>query len=730
MLRRTFLKQTALGLGSLAVISPFPIFKNAIGQETDPIERAKRSRVFVLEHGAFWNVQKVVEILVKANANAIRCDVGIYGGLVTMYPSKYLPPHPELGNKDQLRDLVAECKKYSIRVFPYNAFYHSMSPQTRERFPGWAMRNSDGSDMDYACQNNPHFVQTFCNACKEIVQNYDVAGMYFDGPGELQKYQTETGFVKHPYCHCEYCQKVFKQKFGSVMPSGSDLEYDPVFRNQMLEVHIHGMEFIMAETSKAIKSVRNIPVLMNACDPVRRFIRHRSMQYTDGALMAEIHRTCTYMEALTRTKVGTAFRKAAWCYCPIGPHEGLVSYDDLETKIFGLTQLAHGATPIIETLQSYLYDTTGLASIKELFTHMQRNEELYTSFTPVPHVALLISTVTAQRFSSYEQKNRSGHWDNSYFCGAFTALTHAHQQFNVLLDQDINSNDLEKYRVLFLPNITCLSDAQIEAIKKFVQNGGGLIATHHTSLFDENGKQRNDFALKDLFNASYQSDQNPKSGRFGDGDPYLYIDKEHSLFAGIPQGKFIYCERQTFPVVTTLEGGEAIAQMYLQNVGETFNPIQFSEASYAGIIVSTYGKGRILYIAPPLDLIYRQREFRLVRQLISDAVDWVTFDQSPVKIHAPICVTANITENKTQRALHLINYTGNRQENLKAKVEWVAPLRNLEISFMQIDGKKLTKASLLVQNRQVPFTSNNGYDFINLPNLEEYEALLLDYMLV
>ena len=53
--------------------------------------------------------------------------------------------------------------------------------------------------------------------------------------------------------------------------------------------------------------------------------------------------------------------------------------------------------------------------------------------------------------------------------------------------------------LLILPNVGALSDAQAAAIRRFVERGGSLIATGATSLYNEWGDARPDFALADLF---------------------------------------------------------------------------------------------------------------------------------------------------------------------------------------------------------------------------------------
>ena len=55
--------------------------------------------------------------------------------------------------------------------------------------------------------------------------------------------------------------------------------------------------------------------------------------------------------------------------------------------------------------------------------------------------------------------------------------------------------------LLVLPNLGAMSDAQVASVRRFVERGGGLLATGESSLFNEWGDPRPDFALADLFGA-------------------------------------------------------------------------------------------------------------------------------------------------------------------------------------------------------------------------------------
>jgi len=56
------------------------------------------------------------------------------------------------------------------------------------------------------------------------------------------------------------------------------------------------------------------------------------------------------------------------------------------------------------------------------------------------------------------------------------------------------------FKILFLPEILALSDAEAQAIRDFVSAGGTVVADRMPGTFDEHGKQRPDPVLADLFN--------------------------------------------------------------------------------------------------------------------------------------------------------------------------------------------------------------------------------------
>lgn len=89
------------------------------------------------------------------------------------------------------------------------------------------------------------------------------------------------------------------------------------------------------------------------------------------------------------------------------------------------------------------------------------------------------------------------------------ALIQAKVPFDIVFDEHLK--DLSKYRVLVLADQECLDDNQMELIRKYVQQGGGLVATGQSSLYTERRLRRPDFGLKDLFKVSAAPWRGPRA---------------------------------------------------------------------------------------------------------------------------------------------------------------------------------------------------------------------------
>lgn len=128
---------------------------------------------------------------------------------------------------------------------------------------------------------------------------------------------------------------------------------------------------------------------------------------------------------------------------------------------------------------------------KAYIQFFQKNFDLYRDVENVADVALLYSEPSMA-------------WNNEgppvSFMLASQMLIQSRVPFDIVFDEHLQG--LSKYKVLFLADQECLSDRQLEQIRSFVRNGGGLVATEDTSLYNEQRRRRADFGLRDCFGIS------------------------------------------------------------------------------------------------------------------------------------------------------------------------------------------------------------------------------------
>ncbi len=90
--------------------------------------------------------------------------------------------------------------------------------------------------------------------------------------------------------------------------------------------------------------------------------------------------------------------------------------------------------------------------------------------------------------------------------------------FDIIFDQ--NLGDLSKYRAVILAEQESLSDRALDQIREYVRAGGGLLATGHTSLYNDWRRRRNDYGLADVLGVHVSTGRGlplEKRGPYGRG---------------------------------------------------------------------------------------------------------------------------------------------------------------------------------------------------------------------
>jgi len=120
------------------------------------------------------------------------------------------------------------------------------------------------------------------------------------------------------------------------------------------------------------------------------------------------------------------------------------------------------------------------------------NESILVNREPVASVGVLWS----QRNTDFFGRDQAGDLVDAPYTGIMHALVRARIPY-LPVHADELAGTAGRFSVLILPNVGGLSDEQCESIRAFVRNGGSLLATGASSLYNEWGDARPDYTLAD-----------------------------------------------------------------------------------------------------------------------------------------------------------------------------------------------------------------------------------------
>lgn len=303
--------------------------------------------------------------------------------------------------------------------------------------------------------------------------------------------------------------------------------------------------------------------------------------------------------------------------------------------------------------------------------------------------------------------------------GVFRAMTEEQLPMDFITAQDIDEEErLNLYKILILPNVACLSDLQAQKIRRFVERGGGLVALHESSLYDEYGSRRDDFALADVFGASFKrvrdhmgflphyrnfviaallpheitdDESIEQDFRMDRGEDRPEVLGRTMSYVGLMSEVSSKADATTAAFISSIGDPGGINSQGLDRdaLGKVFETGQAPEAQAPLLLTRRHGKGRVVYLAGDLGQSYFVTPFPAQRKLLTNSARWVARDRQPtVEIDAPLCVLSNVFEQKAENrtVVHLLNqFNSAAGRSLPAGSpsarEEVVPLHGIRVTF-------------------------------------------------
>jgi len=284
---------------------------------------------------------------------------------------------------------------------------------------------------------------------------------------------------------------------------------------------------------------------------------------------------------------------------------------------------------------------------------IKAREPWWVKSEPVPYIGIVASEQTAAYFAGATLPHYLSH-----VLGAFRAVFEAHLPVRVLTESDLENGTLGGVRVIVLPNTKVLSDRAGEVVRRFVQKGGGLVATFETGLCDAELNARPNFPLADLFNADYDSTQTV-SGR--EQNLNVTITGEHPVISDpaiLAKLDTSWRPKEVGPPVLDLLAGAAkvVPRADAKVVAEWSLPVAGTH-KWPAVILSEVGAGRVVYLPAAFDKGYFFYPDEYMRHLIVNACHWAANTPPPLSVGAPLMLATTFRRQPEQHraVVHLLN---------------------------------------------------------------------------
>ncbi len=585
--------------------------------------------------------------LVEMKANALMVFTMSISGYM-FYDSKVGERHPTL-HYDYLREMVRLGHERGIAMELYVPTI--WADRLIQKNPSWGVRNPDGtlytgSYGGYHPDPNSPAADWFVEVIRELIPAYHGQAFFADGLSFLR------------YGQSEYTVKKFREEMGRPYPRS--LEEDPDWR-ATLRWEVAQIEKFWRKLRDAVKQQDpRVEVTFNGPGP--------NIQMPGQTGYRKFVPTPPSLNQLTDyvfTEAGSTGEFATWTRGVAWPKPFKVTFLNRHSVLdpFGADEIrARIGRTLAAGGQPYRYDRTSVngdpnehftRSWAVIFDEVMRKEPYVKGAEPVPYVAVLTSEPTML----YRGRSDASSHANELIA-ALKVLDALHIQHDVVADWNLRAEVLKPYQLLILPNAACMSDAQVQAVRDWVAQGGSLLATAESSLMDEHCAPRPDFALGDVFGVRVDE---PVSNAVQEADrkgpTYIHPGMDrHTLLEGLPGTELI------FP-------GDAVAarpregRPLARQISDAGTPMHapWRPTERAAIHLNGFGKGRAVWVAASLfarsrhhDLVFGVRwTDGLIRNLVRALAP-----EAPWQLEASERIWAGLNRQQDERrhVLHLVNW--------------------------------------------------------------------------
>lgn len=442
---------------------------------------------------------------------------------VTYYNTKIGKRHPGL-HTDWVEQISHLLRKKNIEFTAYYCLeYDNHAVITH---PEWSILCKDNSPL--TCSYSKARWKMPCyetgyrgyalDQIEEIVSNYHPDSLFLDIFGKS-------------LCYCKTCKEKFVNEYGFELPES---EEDLIKNNKAVTSFLDDCaKHMLEDILKRVKAIHPlIKVTINFSSLYKKEIRDLlDYQFTEpwaGNWLSAAYGRDTAVNQ----------------YPQLGPGDVSEVYNYRNDSIYKLET----AKIVANGCRSFLYSGSqhpdGTLEHEEsrrvgkAYEDIKKYERFLENRTVIADICIIQSdyneTLRSKEAIAANAITRvkEGSMHREAILGAMKICDYSKYSWQVLPEEQIQEKTLDRYKIVLLPDLYFVSDFLKDQLTKYVENGGVVISTGETSLYNSNGDKTEEYALQNLLGCRFIQ----RNTEFINNDWSGYLDiADHEMAGYVPE---------------------------------------------------------------------------------------------------------------------------------------------------------------------------------------------------
>ncbi|HWA87003.1 MAG TPA: alpha-amylase family protein [Opitutus sp.] len=664
------------------------------------------------------------------------------GGIVAYYPSAVpLQRRAQfLGDRDLFGEILHAAHEDGIAVFA--RMDSNRADETFHRaHPDWFAVDADGkpyksTGLYIACVNGPYYDEHIPAILREVATRYRPEG-FTDN--------SWSGPTRQQPCFCANCERKFRARSGRGIPRATDWN-DPVYRDWIMWNYERRTE-IWDEFNRIARAAGGPECLwvgmMSGSQEwqARVFRDDREIYRRTELVMLDDQRRNDSEGFQHNGEIGKRIRAVGgWdkvipesmsMYMLADRIFRLAAKPEPEARMWVIEGIAGGVQPWWHMLGSVQEDRRVFETAPPLWQWHRDHEEFLINRRPVVTVGL----VWSQRNTDFFGRDDAGALVGDPWNGWMQALVRARIPY-----VPVHIDDLERVagelglRAIILPNLAALSDAQVAAVGKFVGAGGSLVATGQSSLCNEWGETRPDFALAHLFGVRlpathpWRDETRRTKASHAWSQTYLRLPKEKrpEVLGGFEATDILAFGGELEPI--EVAPGATVPLTFVPPV-PAMPPeevwMREPKTDIAALVLNekAAGGGRVAYLPADLDRRFARGNLPDHGDLLAKLVRWAARDDVPLRVEGAGLFDCQLYRQPGRLVLHLVNLTS--AGTWRTPVQELIPVGPLRVTVRLDDGVNGARGRWLVRGGSFAAQVRDGWARFDVAPIADHEVVVI-----